>query len=87
MNSFWIFHCSVCMLFGFAVISMIWKKKTCFKKFNNNNNNNNKILISYSYQGCENMAKEIDDIEEDDDLLQQFSDDDYHFDDDVFLSF
>ena len=42
---------------------------------------------AYSYQGCENMAKEIDDIEEDDDLLQKFSDDDDHFDDDVFLSF
>ena len=45
------------------------------------------IAGKLTHQGCENMAKEIDDIEEDDDLLQQFSDDDYHFDDDVFLSF
>ena len=35
-----------------------------------------------TYQRCENMAKENDDIEEDDDILEQFSDDDY-----VFLSF
>ena len=35
-----------------------------------------------TYQGCKNMAKESDDINEDDDLLEQFSDDG-----DVFLSF
>ena len=33
------------------------------------------------------MTKENDDIEEDDDLWKQFSNDDDHFDDDVFLSF
>ena len=38
-------------------------------------------------QGYKNMAKESDDVEEDDDLLEQFSDEDDHFDDDVFLSF
>ena len=40
-----------------------------------------------SYQRCENMAKESDDIEEDDDLLEQFNDDDDHFGDDLSLSF
>ena len=40
-----------------------------------------------TYQGCENMAKESDDIEEDDDLLEQFNDDDDHFGNDVSLSF
>ena len=35
-----------------------------------------------TYEGCENMAKENGSIEEDDHLLEQFSDDD-----DVFLSF
>ena len=33
------------------------------------------------------MTKENDDIEEADDLWKQFSNDDDHFDDDVFLSF
>ena len=40
-----------------------------------------------TYQGCQNMAKEIEDIEEDDVPLEQFSDNGDHFDDYVFLSF
>ena len=39
-----------------------------------------------TYQECENVGKESDDIKEDNDLSEQFSDDDDHFDDDLFLS-